>query len=97
MGKSISNLYRYVEISKACSQRFLDAMTGIAPVRSIQQEIATVCLGKTVKGKRVPGFNVWPPDVLRIMEAVSDGRYLTRPHKAAVKKTAQCFHIRLQI
>ncbi len=76
MGKSISNLYRYAEVSKACNQRFIDAMTDIVPVRSVQKEIGSICSGKTVKGKRVPGFNVWSPDVLRIMEAVSDGRYL---------------------
>ena len=76
MGKSISNLYRYAEVSKACNQRFLDAMTDIVPVKSVQEEIGTVCSGKTVKGKRVPGFNVWSPEVVRIMEAVSDGRYL---------------------
>lgn len=76
MGKSISNLYRYAEVSKACNQRFVDAMVDIVPVKSAQQEIASVCSGKTIKGKRVPGFNVWAPDVLRIMEAVSDGRYL---------------------
>ena len=76
MGKSISNLYRYAQVSKACNQRFIDAMVDIVPVRSVQQEIGAVCSGKTVKGKRIPGFNVWDPDVLRIMEAVSDGRYL---------------------
>ena len=76
MGKSISNIYRYAEVSKACNQRFVDAMVDIVPVKSVQQEIASVCTGKTVKGKRVPGFNVWSPDVVRIMEAVSDGRYL---------------------
>ena len=76
MGKSISNLYRYAQVSKACNQRFIDAMVDIVPVRSVQQEIGAVCSGKTVKGKRIPGFNVWALDVLRIMEAVSDGRYL---------------------
>ncbi len=76
MGKSISNLYRYAEVSKACNQRFINAMVDIVPVRSVQQEIGSVCSGKTVKGRRVPGFNVWSPDVLRVMEAVSDGRYL---------------------
>ncbi|MCI9338937.1 MAG: hypothetical protein HFH93_15680 [Lachnospiraceae bacterium] len=76
MGKSISNLYRYAEVSKACNARFIDALVDIVPVRSVQKEISSVCSGKTVKGKHVPGLNVWSPDVLRIMEAVSDGRYL---------------------
>lgn len=76
MGKSISNLYRYSEVSKACNQRLIDAMTDIVPVKSIQEEIGKICSGKTIKGRHVSGFNVWAPDVVCIMEAVSDGRYL---------------------
>ncbi len=38
-------------------------------------EMALSVVGKN-RGKKVPGFNVWAPDVVRIMEAVSDGRYL---------------------
>ena len=76
MGKSISNLYRYAEVSKACNQRFLDTMVDIIPVQSTLAEIGTVCGGKTVRGKRISGFNVWAPDVVCIMETVCDGRYL---------------------
>ena len=76
MGKSIANLYRYAEISKASNQRFLDAMVDIVPVRSTLEEIGKICSGKKVNGKSVPGFNVWSPDVVLIMETVCDGRYL---------------------
>ncbi len=75
MGKSISNLYRYAEISKACNQRFLDSMIDIVPVKSTIAEIESVCSCKKVNGKKVTGFNVWAPDVVRIMEAVNDGNY----------------------
>ena len=51
-------------------------MVDIVPVKSVQQKIASICSGKTVNGKHVPGFNVWSPDILRIMETISDGRYL---------------------
>ncbi len=53
MGKSISNLYRYAKVSKACNQRFIDAMVDIVPVRSVQQEIGSICSGKIVRGKRI--------------------------------------------
>ena len=76
MGKSISNLYRYAEISKACNQRFLDAMTDIVPVKSTIEEIEKICSGKKQNGKKVTGFNVWSPDVVRIMETVCDGRFI---------------------
>lgn len=78
MGKSIANLYRYAEVSKACNLRFLDAMIDIVPVRSALDEISSVCTGKTVDGKKVTGFNVWAPEVVRLMEAVSDGRFLIK-------------------
>lgn len=37
MGKSISNLYRYAEISKASNRRFLDAMQDIVPSKSMEE------------------------------------------------------------
>ena len=70
MGKSIANLYRYAEVSRACNQRFLDSMVDIVPVKSVLKEIENVCSGKTINGKKVAGFNVWSPDVVCIMEAV---------------------------
>ncbi len=76
MGKSISNLYRYAEISKACNQRFLDAMADIVPVESTLEEIGKICSGKKQNGKKVTGFNVWSPEVVRIMETVCDGRFI---------------------
>ena len=76
MGKSISNLYRYAEVSKSCNQRFIDAMVDIVPVKSTLDEIGKICSGKAVNGKKVTGFNVWSPDVVRIMETICDGRYL---------------------
>ena len=75
MGKSISNLYRYAEVSKACNRRFIDAMIDIVPVESTLKEIGTICTGKNVDGKHVTGFNVWSPEVVCIMETICDGKY----------------------
>ena len=75
MGKSISNLYRYAEVSRACNQRFLDAMIDIVPVKSTLDEIGKICEGKKVNGKTVTGFNVWSPEVVTIMETICDGKY----------------------
>ena len=76
MGKSISNLYRYAEVAKACNQRFLDAMVDIVPVKSTLEEIDKICSKKKVNGKTVTGFNVWSPETVLIMETICDGRYL---------------------
>lgn len=78
MGKSISNLYRYAEISKAANKRFLDSMCDAIPVKSIEKEINSVCQKKTAKGRTYTGYNVWAPETFQLFEAVCDGKYLIR-------------------
>lgn len=78
MGKSISNLYRYAEISKAANRRFLDSLQNIIPAGSIEQEINGICGKKTVRGKTVTGYNVWSKETMQLFETVSDGKYLIR-------------------
>ena len=51
MGKSISNLYRYAEVSKAANRRLLDSLQDIVPTGSIEREINEVCGKKKVRGK----------------------------------------------
>lgn len=78
MGKSISNLYRYAEISKAANRRFLDSMCNVIPVQSIEKEIDSICTKKTVHGRNYTGYNVWLPETFQLFEEISDGRYLIR-------------------
>lgn len=78
MGKSISNLYRYAEVSKAANRRFLDSLHDIVPTGSIEREINEVCGKKTVRGKTVTGYNVWSKETMQLFETISDGKYLIR-------------------
>ena len=78
MGKAISNLYRYAEVSKAANRRFLDSLQGIVPAGSIEREINEVCGKKTVRGKTVTGYNVWSKETMQLFETISDGKYLIR-------------------
>lgn len=78
MGKSIANLYRYAEISKAANKRFLDSMCDIVPQQSLEKELEAVCEKKTAKGKTVTGFNVWNADTFLLFETISEGKYLIR-------------------
>lgn len=78
MGKSIANLYRYAEISKAANKRFLDSMHDIVPQQSLEKEVNAVCKRKTVNGKPVTGFNVWAPDTFLLFETISNGNYLIK-------------------
>ncbi len=78
MGKSISNLYRYAEVSKAANRRFLDSLQDIVPAGSIEREINEVCGKRTVRGKTVTGYNVWSKETMQLFETISDGKYLIR-------------------
>ena len=78
MGKSISNLYRYAEISKAANRRFLDSMCNIIPAKSLEKEIDHICEKKVIRGRTYTGYNVWSPETFRLFESISDGTYLIR-------------------
>ena len=78
MGKSIANLYRYAEISKAANKRFLDSMQNIIPAKTIEKEINSICTRKKVEGRSYSGYNVWSAETFLLFEAVSDGKYLIR-------------------
>ena len=78
MGKSISNLYRYAEISKAANQRFLNSFRNVIPVKSIEKEINSICEKKVDRGRTYTGYNVWSPETFQLFEAISDGKYLIR-------------------
>ena len=78
MGKSISNLYRYAEISKAANQRFLDSLCNVIPIKSIENEISGICVKKIDRGRTYTRYNVWSSETFRLFEIISDGRYLIR-------------------
>lgn len=78
MGKSVSNLYRYAEISKAANSRFLDSLCNIIPAQTIEKEIDGICGRKVVRNRVYTGYNVWSPETFRLFETISSGRYLIR-------------------
>lgn len=78
MGKSIANLYRYAEISKAANKRFLDSMYNVIPVQSIEKEINGICTKKVSHGRTYTGYNVWSKETFQLFETISDGKYLIR-------------------
>lgn len=78
MGKSIANLYRYAEVSKAANKRFLSSLQNIIPAKSLEKEVSELCGKKTVKKRTYTGYNVWSPETFRLFEVISDGKYLIR-------------------
>lgn len=78
MGKSISNLYRYAEVSKAATFRYLGALKGIIPTGEIEREINAVCRSKTHEGRKFTGFNVWEEHTFRLFAELSNASFLIR-------------------
>ena len=78
MGKSISNLYRYAEVSRAANARFLDSMCNIIPAGSIEKEINGICGKKAMGNRAYTGYNVWSVETFRLFETISDGKYVIR-------------------
>jgi hypothetical protein len=78
MGKSISNLYRYAEVSKASNKRYLAALNNIIPKGSIERELDSLCGRIVVKGRAFTGFNLWEQSTFRLFRELSNASYLIR-------------------
>jgi len=78
MGKSISNLYRYAEVSKASNKRYLAALNNIIPKGSIEKELNALCGRIESNGKIYTGFNVWEQGTFRLFCELSNASYFIR-------------------
>ena len=76
MGKSISNLYRYVEISKSITKRYIEALPDInideVPLKDIQK----ISSRKEVNNRIYSSFNILNEDTLNLFTEISKGEYL---------------------
>ncbi len=87
MGKSIANLYRYAQVSKAANQRYLDAVA-LADLRGdCIAEIEKICT-KIEKGNRsYSAFNPLSEETARIFRAILDGgNHINGLTNASIKK-----------
>lgn len=78
MGKSISNLYRYAEVSRSANFKYLEALNGIIPKNTIEKEINAICHKKVVNDKSYSGFNVWEKNTFELFTELSNVSYLIR-------------------
>ena len=85
MGKAISNLYRYAEVSKGCNMRYLDSLSNVDNNDNIDREIEKLChsqdvklSGKSEKPRRYSGFNLLSDFTTTVFNAVLSGEYAIR-------------------
>ena len=78
IGKSISNLYRYVEISKSITKRYIEALPDInideAPISEINKISSSIEV--EVNDRKYTGFNILEKDTLNLFSIISSGEYL---------------------
>jgi hypothetical protein len=74
MGKSIANLYRYAEVSKAANQRYLDAVA-LADLKGDNvKELEKLCTKIEKDNRTYSGFNPLSLETELLFQAVLDGR-----------------------
>ena len=76
MGKSISNLYRYVEISKSITKRYIEALPEIDLNKSALSEVKNISEKIEVNNKTITGFNLLNKETLKVLQVISNGKYL---------------------
>ena len=76
MGKSIANLYRYIEISKSITKRYIEAIPEIDVNEISIEEVTKISTSKEVKGRRYSGFNVLEQETLLLFQIITSGDFL---------------------
>lgn len=76
MGKSIANLYRYAEISKATNLRYINALP--LPVDSVTpvKEIENISKSIEVNNRHISGFNILNAETTKLLEIIASGDYI---------------------
>ena len=76
MGKSIANLYRYVEISKNIIKRYIEALPDINIDEVPLKEIERISKKAEINNKVYSGINILNEQNLKIFSEISKGEYL---------------------
>ena len=76
MGKSIANLYRYAEVSKATNLRYINALPlpvdNVTPVK----EIENISKSIKVNNRHISGFNILNSETTKLLETIASGDYI---------------------
>lgn len=76
MGKSISNLYRYVEISKSITKRYIEALPEIDMEEIPLKEIEKISSRLEHDNRIYSGFNILNKETLNVFYVIASGKFL---------------------
>lgn len=76
MGKSIANLYRYVEVSRSITKRYMEALPEIGLDKVPVREIEAISAPREVNGRRYSGFNLLSKETASLFHAMASGDFI---------------------
>ena len=88
MGKNISNLYRYAEITKKCNERYLDSLAILNRNTDLDKAIEGLCQPKITKlsvksanERQYSSLNPLKDFTFKVLNAVMNGAFLIKGFK----------------
>jgi hypothetical protein len=82
MGKSIANLYRYAQVSKACNGRYLNSLAAVTPtnlltgkIGQVSSPLETKISSKSPNLRRYAGFNLLTDFTCKVFETINNGAF----------------------
>lgn len=76
MGKGISNLYRYAQVSKASNSRYLDALNLVKVSSEVRAKLESLCVPVQKKKRRYSSFNPISNTDCNVFMAVLNGGHM---------------------
>jgi hypothetical protein len=73
--RSVADLWRRAEVSRAANVRYLEALASVTDRTPLKQAATTLCGPVTRKGQRYRGLNPWNPQDAALLESISLGEY----------------------
>lgn len=87
MGKSISNLYRYAEISKQVNKRFIEAIPNIETNKVSIKDMKKVSSKVTIGKRTYSALNLLSEKTLSVFRIISKGNYLIKGFNNKIVRT----------
>ena len=78
MGKSIANLYRYVEISRNIISRYIKALPEIDADKLPLKELKNISCRKEVGDRSYSAINIFNEETLKLFAIIASGEYLIK-------------------
>jgi len=76
MGKSVANLYRYIEISRAITKRYIEALPAIGTDKVPIKDIESISVSKVINGRKYSGFNLLSKEIISLFRAIGSGDFI---------------------